>query len=371
MASKPLEVFYSYSHRDERLRDELDKHLSILKRQNVIKGWHDRKIGAGKEWAGQIDGHLNDADIILLLISADFLASDYCYDVEMERAMQRHEMGQALIIPIILRPVDWKEGVFGKLQALPIDAKPVTSWGNRDRAFENIARGIREAVEKLAPKMENAEEIKSSQLYSQYIKKSLRTGVHSRTKSSESAELELDSGRAKTLYATLHLQDEGKANQQHISQITGFSMSEVAKTLKQLCKLGYVKSYGLNGRTHSSYRTFYKVDVTNSVTLPETALLLLKLIEYKENDKEEVILTKRFVGYLSRFLKSKGHDSGGLTKLTHIKERFGRLVQMGYIDQISTESVRLLPKTYLHRRYLELIAKQPSLDSLRQYEFTV
>ena len=149
MDSCRIEIFYSYSHRDTKLRDELEKHLSILKRQGHIEAWHDRQISAGREWAGDIDKKLNSADLILLLISADFLASDYCYDIEMKRAMERYENGEALVIPIILRPVDWRGGVFGKLQALPTDAKPVTDWRNRDRAFENIARGIRNQVERL------------------------------------------------------------------------------------------------------------------------------------------------------------------------------------------------------------------------------
>jgi hypothetical protein len=147
--AKSIEVFFSYSHKDEELRDELEKHLSILKRQGVITGWHDRRIGAGREWAGEIDTHLNTADVILLLISSDFLASDYCYDVEMKRAMERHEAGEARVIPVILRPVDWKGAPFGKLQALPTDAKPVTEWPNRDGAFLNVAQGIRAAVEEL------------------------------------------------------------------------------------------------------------------------------------------------------------------------------------------------------------------------------
>lgn len=142
----PIEVFYSYAHADEVLRDELDKHLSILKRGGVIQDWHDRRIGAGTEWAGQIDAHLNTAHIILLLISADFLASDYCYDVEMTRAMERHHAGEARVIPVILRPVDWQGAPFGKLQALPTDARPVTSWANRDEAFKDVAQGIRAAV---------------------------------------------------------------------------------------------------------------------------------------------------------------------------------------------------------------------------------
>jgi predicted RecA/RadA family phage recombinase len=147
---KPIEVFFSYSHKDEELRDELEKHLSILRRQGVITGWHDRRIGAGKEWEGEIDEHLNTADVILLLISADFLASDYCYDKEMRRALERHDAGEARVIPVILRPVDWEGASFGKLQALPKDAKPVTDWPNRDKAFLDIARGIRTAVEELA-----------------------------------------------------------------------------------------------------------------------------------------------------------------------------------------------------------------------------
>ena len=124
----PMEVFFSYSHKDEQLRDELAKHLSILKRQGIITAWHDREISAGTEWAGEIDAHLNTARIILLLISADFLASDYCYDMELTRAMERHAAKEARVIPVILREVDWKGAPFGQLQALPKDAVPVTKW---------------------------------------------------------------------------------------------------------------------------------------------------------------------------------------------------------------------------------------------------
>ncbi|HUU46892.1 MAG TPA: FxSxx-COOH system tetratricopeptide repeat protein [Acidobacteriota bacterium] len=144
-----IEVFYSYSHKDEELRDKLETHLSILKRAKVITDWHDRRIGAGKEWKGQIDGHLNTAQVILLLISADFLASHYCYDIEMMRALERHEAKEACVIPVILRAVDWSGAPFGELQALPKDAKPVTSWDNEDEAFTDVARGIRAAVEEL------------------------------------------------------------------------------------------------------------------------------------------------------------------------------------------------------------------------------
>jgi len=145
-----IEIFFSYSHRDEVLRDELEKHLSLLKRQGTISSWHDRRIGPGQEWKGMIDERLNSVHVILLLVSPDFLASDYCYDTEMTRALERHNDGEARVIPIILRAVDWHGSPFSKLQALPTDAKPVTSWPNQDEAFTDVARGIRRVVEELA-----------------------------------------------------------------------------------------------------------------------------------------------------------------------------------------------------------------------------
>src|SRR5262249_17076867 len=122
--TKPVEVFYSYSHRDEEFRDELEKHLRQMKRDGLITGWHDRRIGAGMEWKSSIDEHLESAGVILLLISSDFLDSDYCYDVELKRAMERHEKGEARVIPVILRHCDWSSAAFAKLQALPKNAKP-------------------------------------------------------------------------------------------------------------------------------------------------------------------------------------------------------------------------------------------------------
>jgi hypothetical protein len=145
-----LEVFFSYSHRDEQLRDELSSHLAILKRRNVISDWHDRRIAAGGEWEREIDEHLNRANLILLLVSSDFIASRYCYDIEVTRAMERHNAGEARVIPVILRAVDWTAAPFAKLKALPRDGVPVTSWPNRDEAFRNVAEGIKEGVDEIA-----------------------------------------------------------------------------------------------------------------------------------------------------------------------------------------------------------------------------
>ncbi len=145
-----VKIFFSYSHKDEALRDELATHLSMMKRQGVIEAWHDREITAGSEWANAIDENLEIADIILLLVSANFLASDYCYDKEMTRAMERYETREARVIPIILKPTDWNDAPFSKLQALPKNAKPITTWPDQDEAFLNVAQGIRRVVENIA-----------------------------------------------------------------------------------------------------------------------------------------------------------------------------------------------------------------------------
>jgi hypothetical protein len=144
-SNTPIELFYSYSHRDERFRKRLETHLAILKRIGKIEAWHDRQIEAGTEWKTEIDTHLKTAQIILLLVSANFLASDYCYAIEMRHAMERHERGEARVIPVILRPCLWQNAPFSKLQVLPLDGKPISKWPTSDEAFLNVAEGI-EAV---------------------------------------------------------------------------------------------------------------------------------------------------------------------------------------------------------------------------------
>ena len=144
--TQPVEIFYSYAHEDERLRKQLENHLSSLKQEGLITGWYDRDIRAGTKWASEIEAHLNSARIILLLVSPAFMASEYCTSIEMKRALEREEAGKAHVIPIILRHVDWQRSPIGKLQALPKDAKPVTDWPNRDRAFVDIVKGIRKTI---------------------------------------------------------------------------------------------------------------------------------------------------------------------------------------------------------------------------------
>lgn len=144
-------AFISYSHADEQFRAELQKQLTLLKRQGLLDVWNDHRIPIGGEFEEHISAELEAAEIILLLVSADFLASEYCYGVELKRAMERHDAGAAVVVPIIIRPCDWESAPFGKLKVLPKDGKPVTKWATLDDAYLDVVQSLREYVTSLAP----------------------------------------------------------------------------------------------------------------------------------------------------------------------------------------------------------------------------
>ncbi len=142
-------LVFSYAHADEPLRDELEKHLSPLKRMGRINTWHDRRIVAGEEFESQIDQYFASADIVLLLVSPDFIASDYCYQIEMTNAVERHNCGDAVVIPVILRPCAWHQLPFGKLLAGTIDGKPITQFNSVDEGFVQVVDSVSLALDKL------------------------------------------------------------------------------------------------------------------------------------------------------------------------------------------------------------------------------
>ncbi len=142
-----IEIFCCYARNDQSFLKHLRKHLTLFQKQGLINLWYDVDICPGTNWEEEIQKHLETAQIVLLLISPDFIASDYCYSKEMKRALERHNLGEARVIPIILRPVHWQRAPFGKLQALPKDAKPVKSWRDQDKAFVDVVTGILIAIE--------------------------------------------------------------------------------------------------------------------------------------------------------------------------------------------------------------------------------
>ena len=149
LPAQEIKVFYCYAREDQGLRDELEKHLINLKRIYRLQTWFDRQIMPGEHWEDAIDEHLNAADLILLLISPDFMASDYCYNKEMARALTRHASNEARVIPVLLRRVHWKGAPFSSIQMLPTDVLPIVRWADRDEAFYDVVVGIERAIKDL------------------------------------------------------------------------------------------------------------------------------------------------------------------------------------------------------------------------------
>jgi hypothetical protein len=144
-------VFYSYSHSDAELRKKLATYLTPLTRQNKIIEWHDQEIKPGADWDTEISAQLESAHLILLLVSEDFLASEYCFGVEVGRALARLKRGDAKVVPILLKPCLWQESRFSELQIIPRDCKAITSWTSREEAFVAVATEIRNLVSEPPP----------------------------------------------------------------------------------------------------------------------------------------------------------------------------------------------------------------------------
>lgn len=149
--ARPLHIFLSFAYEDRAFRDALDTHLAALQKSGYIDNWHKHEVAAGGEWQNVVDEQLNQADIILLFITPHFIASQYCYSVQMKQALEKHEHGEARVIPILFRPTFWYDLPFAKLQGLPVSGnKTVSEWKNKDRAYVEIVEGIKKAIEELS-----------------------------------------------------------------------------------------------------------------------------------------------------------------------------------------------------------------------------
>lgn len=149
MSKNSLHLFLSYAHEDRKLSEELSAHLSPLKHLGLITEWNDREIRPGTDWEHEILQSLDRSDLVVLLVSSDFINSGYCYGVEMTRALARHDRGTAGVIPVIARPCHWSALPFAKLQALPAEAKAITTWADRDSAYLSVVQGVEDAARRL------------------------------------------------------------------------------------------------------------------------------------------------------------------------------------------------------------------------------
>jgi len=144
---QPLKAFISYSHQDTAMLDLLHKHLVQLQREGFIKTWEDREIQAGAKLDQQISKALGDSGLFLALLSPDYIASNYCYEREFEKALQLQDQGRLIIIPIIVEPCDWLHTPFNKFKALPKDGKAISTWENKNIAFLDVTQNIRRLVQ--------------------------------------------------------------------------------------------------------------------------------------------------------------------------------------------------------------------------------
>jgi len=142
-----VKVFLSYTHTDEKYKNKLNVHFAPLKRCNKVETWNDRELIAGTKFDAEIKKHLNEDEIIILLISADFIASDYCYDIEMKRALEREKNGECTVIPIILRDCLWQITPLKDLLALPKDGKPISTFVNEDEAYLQIVKAVNDIID--------------------------------------------------------------------------------------------------------------------------------------------------------------------------------------------------------------------------------
>jgi len=149
LPTPPLRIFISYSHQDDELCKQFLDHLSQLEREGLIAPWSDQHLTAGEDWAGAINENLNSAHVVILLVSRGFLASKYCNDVEMDRAIERDQKGETRVVPLILRPCDWKTSRFSRLQALPKGGKPIVDWRTRDHGFLDAVEGLRRLIQEI------------------------------------------------------------------------------------------------------------------------------------------------------------------------------------------------------------------------------
>jgi len=161
----PAKLFISYSHRDEEYHNDLIEHLSLLKRNGSIEAWSDRKILAGENWKDEIDDNLENAQIVLFLVSPSFIASNYCYEIEAKRALEKNTAGETIVVPILVRPCLWKDSPFAKLQALPKDAKAISTHDNKDEAWLDVISGLKSLLDSIP--QNTAEPITQTTLWSE------------------------------------------------------------------------------------------------------------------------------------------------------------------------------------------------------------
>src|SRR5260221_3085428 len=318
----PVEIFCCYARKDQLHLNDLKTHLITLQRQGQITIWADTDIDAGMEWEREIDKHLDTAQIILLLVSPDFIASEYCYGKEMTRAMARHKAGEAQVVPIILRSVLWENTPFANLQALPTGARPVISsfWHNQDEALLSVASGIQKVVQRLLNK-EIQQERPGDDLSTYFKTKAVPTGFE-----------DLD-----RLTGGLQSSDLIIVEAPTATGKTSFALSIALNVA-----IMQVHSVGIFSLEMSKQRVIQRL-----ISL-DTSIELRRLQEERLEDEE----WDKYVAAMD--IIRNGHilidESAGFT-VSQLRTRMHEMVQDGKVDLIIVDYVNLMQAEVTHKGY--------------------
>src|SRR5579859_4840162 len=273
-AKTPTEIFCSYAKADQIWLEKLEKHLSLLKRQYLISTWHKRLVLPGTNWEQDIDSHLNGASVILLLISADFLASDYCYGSETKRALQRQAAGEARVLPILVRSVDWTAAPFAHLQVLPKDGLPITKWSDEDEAWTHVVASIRRMIEDLSSLVASVPRAVYSNIWSvPYPRNSFFTG---RDDMLSCLHRHLQAGHTSALSQT----------PQAISGLGGIGKTQIALEYAYRYRQDYQAIFWVRADTHEAIVSGY-VTLAQNLNLPE------------KEEKDQTVIVQAVLRWLS------------------------------------------------------------------------
>ncbi len=296
---KSIKVVCCYAHEDHKFLLKLNAHLASLQREEYITLWADINISPGTEWKRELHSRLDQAQVILLLVSAFFIASDYCYNQEMKHALRRHQRGEARVIPIILSPVMWKVTSLGRLQALPRDAKPLTTWPNEDEAFVNVAEGIRQIVEALKRGQVSDDKVRKhlKNIENAIIRGNYQSAYRDITELSKQASEEMliqETARLKYLEALVHLNGKRPYTQSPsvMKQVEAALLD--ASNLHNLCS--YKKILALLKQDFA--RT--GVQVKKNKDEAHTLLSHANRLPVKQEDREIIALFSRCYPHLSQ-----------------------------------------------------------------------